>query len=54
MATWCFFLVSALFVAIPTSMKAKRGQCQDVPAENEKFDRARRQADQALQQLFTQ
>ena len=54
MATWCFFLVSSLFVAIPTTMNSKRSQCQDVPAENEKFDRARRQADQALQQLFTQ
>ena len=53
LATWCFFLVSALFVAIPKTVQAKPKPQQNVPADNEKFDRARRQADQALRQLFT-
>jgi len=59
LATWCFFLVQALFVAIPPSLKKPTKTAKDMPlrnsaAENESFERARRQADQALRQLFTQ
>ncbi len=54
LATWCFFLVQALFVAIPPSIKGKRRVKEDTPVESEKFEQARRQADQALRQLFTQ
>ena len=59
LATWCFFLVQALFVAIPPSAKKNAKASGDTPlrniaAENESFERARRQADQALRQLFTQ
>lgn len=54
LATWCFFLVHALFVAIPPAInKAKRAETETHPG-NERFDTARRQADEALRQLFTQ
>ncbi len=52
LATWCFFLVQALFVSIPPSVK-HRVRTDDAP-QNESFERARRQADEALRQLFTQ
>ncbi|MFQ6004303.1 MAG: hypothetical protein ACE5OQ_02275 [Woeseia sp.] len=52
LATWCFFLVQALFIAIPAAVKPK---AQPVPtADSENFERAKRQADAALRQLFTQ
>lgn len=65
LATWCFFLVQALFVAIPQSVKAdSKGNgigdgnrdSRALPAEsgNHKFENARRQADEALRQLFSQ
>ena len=54
LATWCFFLVQALFVAIPPAVKAKPKSTQDTVADSENFERAKRQADQALHQLFTQ
>ncbi len=54
LATWCFFLVQALFVTTPPAMKQKRNARQQASAENEAFDNARRQADRALRQLFTQ
>jgi len=53
LAAWCFFLVQALFVAIPERI-AGRKVAERIPAtDNEPFDCARRQADQALQQIFT-
>jgi hypothetical protein len=54
LATWCFFLVQALFVAIPPALAKKRTEQRSTPAESEQFETARRQADQALRQLFTQ
>ncbi len=54
LATWCFFLVQALFVAIPPAIKARRAEPQRACPANENFENARRQADQALRQLFTQ
>ncbi len=54
LATWCFFLVQALFVAIPPSVQRQAKPEQNTPAESEIFDRARRQADAALRHLFTQ
>ena len=53
LATWCFFLVQALFVAIPPSMNRDKARAER-PADNDNFDHARRQADKALRQLFTQ
>ena len=49
MATWCLFLVQAVFVAIPRSIRRKKAP-QPI-AGNESFERARRQADEALRQL---
>jgi hypothetical protein len=54
LATWTFFLVQALFVAIPASISGKKSDPGSLASNNETFDRARRQADRALQQLFTQ
>jgi hypothetical protein len=54
LATWCFFLVQALFVAIPPRIKRVNKYRRDTPAESQPFETARRQADQALRQLFTQ
>ncbi len=54
LATWCFFLVQALFVAIPPAIKKKSTPQRNVATENEKFERAKRQADEALRTLFTQ
>jgi hypothetical protein len=50
---WCFFLVQALFVVIPSSVATRKDK-PDSSQCNDSFDRARRQANQALQQLFTQ
>ncbi|MDX1404791.1 MAG: hypothetical protein R3192_09645 [Woeseiaceae bacterium] len=52
LATWCFFLVQALFTTIPRSLQRKAGASRDTG--NESFERARRQADRALAQLFNQ
>jgi hypothetical protein len=54
LATWCFFLVQALFVAIPPAMTGKKKPECNTAADSENFERARRQADAALRQLFTQ
>jgi len=53
LATWCFFLVQALFVAIPPAVKRKSAPKRDSAAENQSFERARQQADQALAQLIS-
>ena len=53
LATWCFFLVQALFVAIPPAVQRKAKVIQNTPADSKNFQRARRQADAALHQLFT-
>ncbi len=54
LATWCFFLVQALFVAIPPAMQRKRTAPQEKTLDSTTFEQARRQADRALRQLFTQ
>ncbi len=54
LATWCFFLVQALFVAIPPAVKRTADRAKNIVVENESFERARRQADQALTQMFNQ
>jgi hypothetical protein len=53
LATWCFFLVQALFVAIPPAMQRNAKVKQNTPADSKNFERAKRQADAALHQLFT-
>jgi len=54
LATWCFFLVQALFVIIPPTVQRKKGAARNPAANNDNFEQARRQADQALRQLFIQ
>lgn len=54
LATWCFFLVQALFVIIPPTVKGKQSTINMPTTNNDNFEKARRQADQALRQLFTQ
>lgn len=49
LATWCFCLVQALFVVIPSSVGRQRPARN--AAGNESFERARRQADEALRVL---
>jgi hypothetical protein len=51
LGTWCFFLVQALFAAIPQKLGIKSKAATAVA--NDTFDRARRQADAALEQLIT-
>jgi hypothetical protein len=53
LATWCFFLVQALFVAIPPAIKSRQEAQRNTKADSKNFEHARRQADQALRQLFT-
>lgn len=52
LATWCFFLVQALFVAIPPAIKSAQKAQRNTAVDNENFERAKRNADQALRQLF--
>lgn len=52
LATWCFFLTQALFVLIPTAISSNRKQERNMAPENKNFEQAKRQADQALRQLF--
>ena len=54
LAVWCFFLVQALFVTIPPAIKSAQKAQRNTAADTENFERARRNADQALRQLFTQ
>jgi len=54
LATWCFFLVQALFVTIPPAVKHKTDSQRSKSPDNDNFERARRQADAALRTLFTQ
>ena len=54
LATWCFFLVQALFIAIPPAIKSKQTSQRNATSDSEKFDQAKRNADKALRQLFTQ
>jgi len=47
MGTWCFFLLQALWVAIPASLREPRAPDHD----DTRFERARRSAEAALGQL---
>jgi hypothetical protein len=53
LATWCFFLVQALFVTIPPTVQRKTAMEQDHPSLSGNFERAQRQADAALHQLIS-
>jgi len=52
LATWSYFLVQAVWVAIPPRIEGR--SALHAPASgNERFERAQRQADEALRQLFS-
>jgi hypothetical protein len=53
MASWCFFLLQSLFIAIPASIASVFNNGTARAPEKQNFERARREADKALQQLFT-
>lgn len=52
LATWSYFLVQALWVAIPRRIDAS-GRSRTGGVHDERFERARRQADEALRHLFS-
>ncbi|MGH8167455.1 MAG: hypothetical protein ACREQ1_09455, partial [Woeseiaceae bacterium] len=52
LASWCFFLVQALFVFIPRRVPAP-GPGDGLANDDDAFERARRRADAALKQLVT-
>ena len=54
LAVWCFFLVQALFIAIPPALNRKARSGNTAPADDQKFQHARRRAEAALRQLFAQ
>lgn len=53
LATWVFFLVQALFVLIPASLQRRNPVAEKRLPANDNFEKARRQADSALRQLYT-
>jgi hypothetical protein len=55
LVVWCFFLVQALFVGIPTSFKSEKQQsfAQELTQEDE-FGRACRTAETAIRRIATQ
>jgi hypothetical protein len=54
LATWIFFLIQALFVAIPPRIPGRRrGHNRDIDLADAAFERARRRAEAALSQLVS-
>jgi hypothetical protein len=53
LATWCFFLLQSLWPLIPRVFQQRKAASDD-RADEGQFERARRQADAALRQLFSQ
>ena len=54
LSVWCFFLMQALFVAIPQAVNCPQGASQPAAGDTEKFERARLRAEKAFRQLFAQ
>lgn len=50
---WCFFLVQSLFVLIPPSSSLKAGSRRDRAEDEERFERAHRNAKTALRKLHS-
>ena len=48
---WCFFLIQALFVAIPASLDGKASHRQPAPDREDRFERAHRAAETAVRKL---
>jgi hypothetical protein len=54
LATWIFFLIQALFVAIPSRIPGRRRRPnRDIDLADSAFERARRRAEAALTQLVS-
>ncbi len=53
LAIWCFFLVQALFVAIPSDVTSSERAPAAHPPQHDGFQRAHRAADAALKRLAT-
>jgi hypothetical protein len=51
---WCFFLVQALFVAIPPELRRQSRRSPVSHPNTENFERARLRAEKAIRQLFAQ
>jgi hypothetical protein len=51
LSLWSFFLVQALFVWIPSSIRRKKDKEQPEPQEQDRFQRAHRAAQSALRRL---
>jgi hypothetical protein len=54
LAIWCFFLVQALFIAIPASLHRQSRSRAAAHPDTENFERARLRAEAAIRQLFAQ
>jgi hypothetical protein len=54
LACWSFFLVQALFISIPKRIGHRTGELSNAAAGGHKFDGYRKEAEKALEQLFTQ
>lgn len=54
LATWAFFLLQALFVTIPASLRKKTVPVSPPERRDDGFERSRRQAEAALKQLVSQ
>ena len=54
LSIWCFFLVQALFVAIPPTLKNRSRSRSGTHLDTGQFDRARRRAEAAIRQLLAQ
>jgi cytochrome c biogenesis protein CcdA len=50
---WCFFLLQALFVAIPARLDRKSSQRRPAPDREDRFQRAHRAAETAVRKLST-
>ena len=53
LSIWCFFLVQALFVAIPTRMNRRSSSHHTTPERENTFECAHRSAEAALRKLST-
>ena len=51
LALWCFFLLQAMFVAIPRNINKQPSPVDGVVAEDDRFDNAHRTAQAALRKL---
>jgi hypothetical protein len=51
LSIWCLFLIQALFVAIPASIRSKATEMESQSVSGERFEQAHRSAQNALRKL---